>query len=330
MTTPVDTKPAPAEPAPPVAAARPAGRMRGWRSNRFAWTLIAPALVFMVLVHVIPTVAGVYVSFLRLNTFTLPQLFGAPWTGFGNYHSILFDSSSPLHDGFTTAARNTLFYTALTVAGTIGGGLGIALLLNRSFPGRRVVRTLMLVPWIVPSFVVATLWQFMWQRDAGIINKILVDYTHLLAHHTSWLLGPNSFWAIVIPSIWRGLPLPMLLFLAGLQSIPDELYEAAKMDGARAWSRFRYVTLPLLRPLLGVQLLIGVIYAAYQFAIPYVMLGTDPGPHADLLMTLIIRQSFNNNLFGYGAAASTLFMLAMSLWVAVWYVTFRRDLEVAT
>ena len=284
----------------------------------------------MVLVHLIPTVAGVYVSFLRLNTFTLPQLFGAPWVGFGNYHAILFDSSSPLHDGFTTAARNTVFYTALTVAGTVGGGLGIALLLNRSFPGRRVVRTLMLTPWVVPSFVTATLWQFMWLRDAGLINKVLVDYTHLLHNHPSWLLGPNSFWAIVIPSIWRGLPLPMLIFLAGLQAIPDEVEEAARMDGARAWARFRHITLPLLRPLFGIQLLIGVIYAAYQFTIPYVMLGSDPGPHADLLMTLIIRQSFNNSLFGYGAAASTLLMLAMSLWVAVWYAGFRRDLEVAT
>ena len=330
MTTPVETSPPPEAPvAEPPAPAALAPR-RGWRSNRFAWALVAPALVFMVLVHLIPTLAGVYVSFLRLNTFTLPQLFGAPWVGFANYHAILFDSSSPLHDGFTTAARNTVFYTALTVAGTVGGGLGIALLLNRSFPGRRVVRTLMLTPWVVPSFVTATLWQFMWLRDAGIINKVLVDYTHLLHNHPSWLLGPNSFWAIVIPSIWRGLPLPMLIFLAGLQAIPDEVEEAARMDGARAWARFRHITLPLLRPLFGIQLLIGVIYAAYQFTIPYVMLGTDPGPHADLLMTLIIRQSFNNSLFGYGAAASTLLMLAMSLWVAVWYAGFRRDLEVAT
>jgi multiple sugar transport system permease protein len=85
--------------------------------------------------------------------------------------------------------------------------------------------------------------------------------------------------------------------------------------------------LPLLRPLIAIQLLFGVIYSAYQFAIPFVMLGTNPGPHADLLMTLVVRQSFTNNLFGYGAAISTLLMFAMLLWVAVWYATFRRDLE---
>jgi multiple sugar transport system permease protein len=189
------------------------------------------------------------------------------------------------------------------------------------------VRTLMLMPWVVPSFVVATLWQFMWQRDDGIINKVLVDYTHLLDHHPSWLLGDNTFWAITIPSIWRGLPLPMLFFLAGLQAIPDEVLDAARMDGANAWRRFRHVTLPLLRPLIAVQLLFGVIYAAYQFVIPYVMLGSDPGEKADLLMTLVVRQSFRNNLFGYGAAVSTLVMLGMSVWVLIWFFAFRRDLE---
>src|SRR6201999_981012 len=106
-----------------------------------------------------------------------------------------------------------------------------------------------------------------------------------------------------------------------------ELHEAASIDGAGAVKRFRYITLPLLRPLIAVQLLFSVIYAAYQFAIPEIMLGTNPGPDADLMMTLIYRQSFQNNLFGFGAAASMLLMLAMCVWVAVWYGAFKRDLE---
>jgi multiple sugar transport system permease protein len=312
--------------APPRPRPRPAVARRSWRSHRFAWAMVAPALVLMVLLQLVPTLAGGYLSFLRLNTFTLSQQFGAPWTGLDNY-SMLFDAGNPLREGFVGAVRNTVLYTTLVVGGTIGGGLGVALLLHRPFPGQRVVRTLMLMPWVVPSFVVATLWQFMWQRDDGIINKVLVDYTHLLDHHPSWLLGDNTFWAITIPSIWRGLPLPMLFFLAGLQAIPDEVLDAARMDGANAWRRFRHVTLPLLRPLIAVQLLFGVIYAAYQFVIPYVMLGSDPGEKADLLMTLVVRQSFRNNLFGYGAAVSTLVMLGMSVWVLIWFFAFRRDLE---
>jgi multiple sugar transport system permease protein len=195
--------------------------------------------------------------------------------------------------------------------------------------GIRVVRTLMLTPWVVPSFVVASLWQFMWQSDTGIVNKVLVDYTHLLAHRPVWLIGDNAIWAIVIPSIWRALPFAMLIFLAGLQAVPDELHEAAAIDGANAWQRFRRITLPLMRPLIAIQLLFNVIYATYQYAIPVVMMGTNPGPKADLLMTLIVRQSFSNNLFGFGSAASVLLMLAMLGWVGLWYIGFRRDLELA-
>jgi multiple sugar transport system permease protein len=307
------------------------GRLaQSWRRHRFAYALIAPAVLFMVAVHLIPTGAGIYLSFLRLNTFTFAELFHAPWTGLQNYRDVLFDAENPLHSGFTNAVRNTASYTAWTVGLTLVVGMAIALLLNREFPFRRTVRTLMIAPWVVPSFVVAILWQFMWVSDSGIINKALVDWIHVLDEKPVWLLGPNSMWAIVIPSIWRALPFAVLVFLAGLQAVPDELYEAASIDGANAWQRFRYITLPLLKPLIAIQLLFGVIYSVYQFAIPYVMLGTNPGPYADLVMTLIVRQSFTNNLFGYGAAISTLLMLAMLGWVAVWYVSFRRSLEPQT
>jgi multiple sugar transport system permease protein len=282
----------------------------------------------MVLVHLLPTAGGVVLSFKRLNTFTFSRLFDAPWAGLENYRGILFDSANPLRDGFFGAVQNTAVYTFWTVGLTLAGGLAIALLLNRPMRGQRLVRTLMLTPWIVPSFVVAVLWQFMWQSDVGIVNKVLVDYTQLLGERPIWLLGENTMWAIVIPSVWRGIPFAMIFFLAGLQAMPPELHEAAAIDGAGPFRRFRYITLPLLRPLIAVQLLFGVIYAAYQFAIPYIMLGSNPGPDADLMMTLIYRQSFSNNLFGFGAAASVLLMFAMCAWVAIWYRAFKRDLEV--
>jgi len=321
IVTPTEISPPGAE--PPAPPRRPRSRS----GSRLAYWLIAPALTFMVLVHVIPALGGLALSFKNLNTFTFSRLFGAPWNGLHNYDAILFDAANPLHSGFVDAARNSIIYTAATVTGTLAGGLGIALLMARQFPGRRIVRTLMLAPYVVPSFVVAVLWGFMWQSDSGIINKVLVDYTGVLHDRPTWLLGHNSLVAIIIPSIWRGIPLAMLIFLAGLESMPRELHEAAAIDGAGPWRRFRHITLPLLRPLIAVQLLFGVIYSAYQFTIPYVMLGSNPGPDADLIMTLIVRQSFSNNLFGFGAAASTLLMVVMLVWVAVWYRAFRRDLE---
>ena len=299
------------------------------RRNAFAYALIAPAALFMLLVHVVPTAAGVYIAFLDLDLFTYSRLFRAPFVGLENFRDILFNVDNPVRPGLWNATRNTAVYTFYTLTVTLVLALGIALLLNRDFPGRRLLRTLMLAPWVVPSFVVAILWQFMWQSETGIVNKILVDYVHLVDDRPVWLLGPNAMWAIVIPSIWRGLPFVILVFLAGLQAIPRDLYEAAAIDGATAWQQFRYLTLPLLRPLIAIQILFGFIYSVYQFALPYVMLGTNPGPYADLMMTLIVRQAFGNTLFGYGAAISTLLMMAMFVWVLLWYRTFRRDLVLA-
>jgi multiple sugar transport system permease protein len=235
------------------------------RRERFAYWLIAPAVLFMVLVHLIPTAAGTFLSLLNLNTFTFQQLFGAPWAGLENYESILFDTSNPLHSGFTNAVGNTAFYTAWTVGLTLLLGLAVALLLNRSFPGQRVVRTLMLTPWVVPSFVVASLWQFMWQRDAGIINKVLVDYLGIVDERPTWLLGENTMWAIIVPSVWRGIPFAMLIFLAGLQAIPRELHEAAAIDGAGAWQTFVHMTLPHVRRYLELSIVLGTIFIIQNF-----------------------------------------------------------------
>jgi multiple sugar transport system permease protein len=299
------------------------------RRNLFPYLMIAPAVVFILVVHVIPTGAGAYLALLKINIFTYSKLWHAPFVGLQNFRDILTNPDNPVRPGLWTAVQNTFWYTAWTLGVTLVAAMAIALLLNREFRGQRVLRTLMLAPWVVPSFVVAVLWQFMWQSDSGIVDNVLVDYTHLLHHRPVWLIGPHSFWAIVIPSIWRGLPFVVLVFLAGLQAVPVELHEAAAVDGAGAWRRFVWITLPLLRPLIAIQILFGVIYDVYQFAVPAVMLGSNPGPYADLMMTLIVRQSFDNTLFGYGAAISAMLMGAMLVWVAVWYRAFRRDLVLA-
>jgi multiple sugar transport system permease protein len=328
MSTRSVSPPEPAAPVGPVVVEPPPRRDGALRRSRrrLIAGLVAPAVVFMTLVHLLPALGGFYLSFKNLNLFTFSELFGAPWAGLDNYRSVLFEADNPLHSGFVGAVRNTAVYTFWTA---LGGGLAVALLMNRQMRGIKLIRALMLTPWIVPSFVVAVLWQFMWQSDVGIVNKVLVDYTGIVGERPVWLIGENSLWAIIIPSVWRGLPFAMLIFLAGLQAIPHELHEAAAIDGAGPWRRFRHITLPLLRPLIAVLLLFHVIYATYQFAIPYVMFGSNPGPDADLMMTLIVRQSFSNNLFGFGSAVSVLLMLAMFVWVAVWYRAFKRDLEPA-
>lgn len=293
---------------------------------RLPYGLIAPAVVFMTLVHVVPMVAGGYLSFTGLTRRTYTQLFGAPWVGWDNYRDLLFNETL-INKNFLGAAQNTAVYTTTTVALSLAGGLGMALLLNRNRWGQRAARSLVLVPWVMPTFVVALLWRNMWQSDIGIVNTILVDWTGLLNERPQWLVGSNSLWALIVPSIWRGLPLAMLLFLAGLQAIPEELHQAAATDGANAWQRFWHVTFPLLRPLLAVQLLFGVVYTSYQYPLPTIMMGDDPGDNAELIMTLVVRESFDRQRVGWGAAMSVLLMAGMFVWVAIWFAGFRRDLE---
>ncbi len=189
----------------------------------------------MVLVHLLPAIGGLILSFKNLNTFTFSQLYGAPWAGLAELPGDpVRRQQSRCTRGSSAPSRTPSVYTFWTVGLTLSGGLAVALLVKRPMRGQKVVRALMLTPWIVPSYVVAVLWGFMWQSDVGIVNKVLVDYTHVLSDRPVWLLGPHTMWAIIIPSVWRGLPFAMLIFLAGLQALPKDLYDAAAIDGAGA------------------------------------------------------------------------------------------------
>lgn len=296
----------------------------------FAYWLILPAFLFMVIVHFIPMIQGIWMSFLDLNQFTLAKFLNAPWTGLRNYAELLFNPENPVRAGLGYAIRNTILYSIVVTIGVFVLGLGGAMLLNRNFAGRGIARTALLLPWVVPSYVVGILWSFMWQRDNGIINYLLVDLLHLLDDKPFWLLGSNTLWAIIIPTIWRSFPFMMIIFLAALQTIPDELYEAAKIDGANAVQRFFRITLPLLKPVIAVQFLFQIINNVYSYNIVAMMFGNGqgyPGQWGDLLMTALQRQTFGYWAFGSGAAASVLLMLAMLLFVVIWQRSFRAELN---
>jgi len=187
----------------------------------------------------------------------------------------------------------------------------------------------LMLPWVVPTYVVGTLWGFMWQRDEGIVNHVLVDVLHVVDHKPFWLIGSNTFFAIVIPTVWRAWPVLMLIFLAALQAVPEELYEAARLDGATAWQRFRHITLPALKPVIVIQVMFQIIDNIYSYNIVAMMFGKGagyPGEWGDLLMPLLTRQSFSYWRFGEGAAVSFVMMAVMLAFVAVWMRTFRRSM----
>ena len=299
------------------------------KPDALPYLLLLPAVLLMAAVNLTPILQGFYMSLLKLNQFTLTQYLDAPFIGLENYRQILFDADNPMRAGMGYALRNTVLYTLTVSVCAVGIGLGVALLMNRDFPGKGIARTLVLLPWIVPSYVVGTLWGFMWQRDVGIVNVVLVDWLHLMDEKPFWLLGSNSFWAIVIPTVWRAWPVMMLIFLAALQAIPEDQYEAATIDGVSRWKQFLHITLPLLKPVIVIQFMFQIIDNVYSYNIVSMMFGNGagyPGEWADLLMPLLTRQSFSYWLFGQGAAVSFIMMALMLVFVGVWMKTFRKSM----
>ena len=193
--------------------------------------------------------------------------------------------------------------------------------------GQNIFRALFLFPWVVPTYVTGLLWGFMWQKEIGVINIVLVDWLRLFPSKPFWLLGPNTMWAIIIPTVWRYWPLSMLMLLAGMQSIPDELYEAAEIDGASGWKKFWAITFPMLKPVWAILLLFGLIYNTYSFNIVIMMFGFGagyPGEWGDLMMTNIFRNTFQQWSFGVGAAASVLLLIVMVVIVNFWFKFYQK------
>jgi multiple sugar transport system permease protein len=299
------------------------------RVRLLPYLLLAPAAAFLVCVHFIPMGVSLYMSTLRLNQGHLLEFLSAPYIGVQNFTYILFNPISPIRTQFLDAARNTVIYTLAVNAIMLLGGLTAALLTTREFRGRGLVRTLLLMPWIVPTYVVGFLWGFMWQPDTGIVNHVLHDVLHLPIR-PFWIVGPLTMVAIVVPTAWRNFPQTMLMLSAGLAGIPADLYEAAEVDGAGGWQRLRYITVPMLRPVIAVVTLFGIIATVYSFNVVFTMFGGGAGyagDWGDVLTTMIFRNSFGQLNFGVGAAASVLLMLVCIALVSIWYWTFREDLR---
>ncbi|GAA5337925.1 carbohydrate ABC transporter permease [Thermus antranikianii] len=300
-----------------------------WKKHGLAYLFVAPAILGMLLVHYGPMLQGIYMGFLDLRLETLRLYLSAPFVGFANFQEILFDPSSTFRTGFVHAVRTTLLYALAVNTLTLSLGLLMAHVLNRPLVVRGLLRTLFLLPWVVPSYVVGLLWGFMWLKN-GVINTLLVEILRLLPEKPHWLIGPLTFVAIVLPTVWRSWPFVMVTYLAALQSIPQELYEAARVDGATPWQRFRFITWPYLRPVTAILLLYGLLGTLYSFNIVYMMFGHGagyPGEWGDLLMTNLFRNTFGMWNFGLGAAASTLYMLLTLALILLWYRAFHEDLR---
>jgi multiple sugar transport system permease protein len=287
--------------------------------------MVLPALLLELLVHIIPMLVGIWMSFVELTQFYIRNWTQAPMAGFGNY-KIALDVSSPIGRELLHSFTITLVYTLIVVAVAWGLGMSAALVLQRTFRSRGVLRTMFLVPYSLPIYAGVITWSFMFQRDNGLINHLLIDDLHVMSHPSFWLIGNKAFASMAIVAIWRSWPFAFLMLTAGMQSIPDELYDASAVDGAGVWRQARHITLAMLRPVNVVLVLMLFLWTFNDFNTPFVLFGPTAPRSADIISIHIYSNSFVNWNFGLGSAMSVLLLLFLLLVTGLWLlVTGRRS-----
>ena len=288
------------------------------REHRQAWVLLAPMLLVMFLLTAWPLFRTIWLSF------TDAALIGSggegpAWIGLENYIYALTDPD------FQAAIGRTLYFTVVSVL--IEGAIGVlvALLLNQRFYGRNILRVLVILPWALPTIVNAMMWRLNFNPDYGSINALLTQLG-LLDHYRSWLGTPESALnAVMLADIWKNYPLVTLLVLAAMQSIPEDLYEAARLDGAPAWRRFRAITLPAIAGPLSVALVLRTIDAFKIFDIIYVMTRGGPVDSTKTLSFFVYQESFSYLRAGSGAAYAILMTLMCSVLIALYMLMLLRQ-----
>lgn len=288
------------------ASGRPQGVTR--RGRLLPYILILPALVFELIVHVIPILLGLWASLTSLTQLTIRDWTTAPIVWLQNYRNGL-DPDGPIGAAVWASFLRTAVFAVLVVSLAWGIGMLAAYLLSTDFRGRAALRAFFLVPFALPAFVGVIGWSFMFNRDSGAINHLIVDNLGLLDEKPFWLIGGNAFWAVVVVSAWRLWPFAFLMLLAALQNVPVEIYEAGTLDGASRWQQFRRIILPIIRPMNAVIVLVMGLSSFNEFTVPYVLFGTQPPESATLLSNLIYDHAFVNFNMGIGAAVNVLVLL---------------------
>lgn len=305
-----------------VTAARTRARRRtgsGWAAAAF----LMPALAYVVVFFGYPLVNNLTMS---VRDFTIRSFYTgeAPFTGFANYAAIF---RNPL---FGKALLNTVVFTAGSIVCQFGIGLALALFFSKRFPGGGTLRSLLLLPWLLPLVVSGAVWRWMFDQDHGILNAAL-RALHLIDAPVPWLTSTTwALPAVILTNIWIGVPFNLVLLHGGLRAIPPVLYEAAELDGAGAWQRFRYVTWPLLRPVTGVVLMLGLVYTIKVFDVIMVVTGGGPANATQTLTTWSYSLSFNNFAFGQGAAVGTVLIVLATAFGLVYLRSARATLAEAS
>jgi len=296
------------------AAARRAGLLKGPQSaearrrERLGWILVLPSVLVVLIVALYPLVRTIILS---LTNARLSSTRVTSFVGLSNYTNLLTDPK------FLKALGNTLLFTVASVFFETLLGLIIALVIHSNFKGRGLVRTAMLIPWAIPTVVSAQMWKWMYHDVFGVINDLLVTRLGLLNTKIAWLASPTlALPAIVAVDVWKTTPFMALLLLAGLQIIPEDIYEAAHVDGATKIQQFWTMTLPLLRPALLVALIFRTLDAFRVFDVIFVMKGTAPETAS---VAVLARQTMIDLArLGEGGAMAVIIFIILALFVVLY------------
>ena len=266
------------------------------KESRYGYFFIAPCVLIILFVLGFPVLYVIGISFFKYR-----PLISMEWTGVKNYIDVLRNPS------FLKALSNTFVFSINSVAFHVVLGMGAALILNMNFRGRIVLRTLYLLPWMLSYVVGSITWRWMLNGSYGILNEILMRAS-LIESYRAWLGDPAyAMFFVVLANIWKQFPFVMLMFIAGLQSIPTELYEAARIDGAGDFKCFFSITLPSMKQVVIITATLDFIWSFKQFDLISIMTGGGPGNSTEVLSTLIHQLFFN--AFNFGQASATAVML---------------------
>ncbi|NUW38947.1 carbohydrate ABC transporter permease [Nonomuraea rhodomycinica] len=307
---------------------RPGPVRRALSRHWYAWAMTAPVVIVVGVLVGWPLARGVHLSLTDATEANVGRTIGVnvipstyEFVGLGNYVDIL---TSGL---FWERLTWTVLWTVACIGLHYGIGLGLAMMLHRRLRFRSVYRVLLILPWAIPGFVAAFIWRYLFNSDYGVINAML-KAAGLGA--VGWLDEPfTAKIAVIAVNVWIGVPFMMVALLGGLQAIPAELYEAAEVDGATAWQRFRHITLPGLRPVSSTVVLLGTMWTFNMFPMIYLITRGGPGDSTEILVTYAFREAFTGVRNYSGSAAWGVIILALLVVLAsVYRRALRRQGEV--
>jgi multiple sugar transport system permease protein len=286
------------------------------REDVFSWLMVIPPVLFLMALVGYPFVYGIWLS-LQDRPVAKPGVF----IGLGNF---ITDFHDPV---FWQVAQNTFVYTLSATALKMAGGLALALVMNQDFKFKNLIRAVMLLPFIVPTVLSTIAWMWILDPSFSVVNWFLIHWG-IANPGPSWLGNPNlAMFSLIMVNTWRGLPFYAITLLAGLQTISPELYEAATIDGASAWARFRYITAPLLKPVIFIVTMFSVIFTFSDFQLVYVLTRGGPANATHLFATYAFDVAMSGGQFGLGASIALSMLPPLALLIAgmAWYMRSEKS-----